>query len=179
MLCCSVHETTAAAVSPVSQAAASRGQIVTASAAWRLELAAGLGLGLERAPQLKLLTPDPRLHLLGERADLQKSVCVCPRVSVGARVCNRDDSVGAQAPTRVRRHSDRTSAMQVRSLMGGSFWCNHRHLTPHRHMHRPPPTAHHRSHTSTGRRVQCLAAQHSTPGRGETGELCYGAGVGR
>ena len=28
---------------------------------------------LERA---QLLTPDPRLHLLGERADLQKSVCL-------------------------------------------------------------------------------------------------------
>ena len=51
---------------------------------WRamrgLELAPGLSLEitvksllLERA---RLLTPDPRLHLLGERADFQESVCL-------------------------------------------------------------------------------------------------------
>jgi hypothetical protein len=43
----------------------------------RLELAPGLESGIywRDGGELKLLTPDPRLHLLGERADLQKSVC--------------------------------------------------------------------------------------------------------
>lgn len=40
-----------------------------------LELAPGLSSGIYWR-ELKLLTPDPRLHLLGERADLQKSVCL-------------------------------------------------------------------------------------------------------
>lgn len=135
----------------------------------RVETGAGSGLGLgvgESSSTQAVDTRPPPPPAWGKGRFTKVCVCVCPRVSVGARVCNRDDSVGAQAPTRVRRHSDRTSAMQVRSLMGGSFWCNRRHLTPHRHMHRPPPTAHHRSHTSTGRRVQCLAAQHSTAHRG-------------
>ena len=65
---------------------------------WRaikdLELAPGLESArlLERA---QLLTPDPRLHLLGERADLQKSVCLSMLVVCLSMQHNDDESVEA------------------------------------------------------------------------------------
>jgi len=83
-MCCGVaacKTTTTDSISGVAswQLSISPGEIVT-GVEWRaikdLELAPGLEsvrLLLERA---QLLTPDPRLHLLGERADLQKSVCL-------------------------------------------------------------------------------------------------------
>lgn len=61
------------------QLSISPGEMVLWSWVWRATKDLELAPGLERARLLEraqLLTPDPRLHLLGERADLQKSVCL-------------------------------------------------------------------------------------------------------
>lgn len=111
-LCCAVVaacKTTTDSIAGVaswqlSQSAPAGSSCVCGDGIKDLELAPGLESGrlLETASRAQLLTPDPRLHLLGERADLPKSVCLSMLAVCLSMQHKEDESVEAGV-ARVRR----------------------------------------------------------------------------